>query len=492
MSILASFLAFVLAVTVNAIATRIWTERAPFSVFIIVSTAVFFGLSAYSVYFYSDDILDIATMLLLYAAAAEFYVLLILLVGNSVSVSILLYALDRPLSSDKLIEMYSDQSMLDMRLSRLNKMGLIASEGGCQFSITPSGYRMVNLLDRLRRFFGHGSLLPNAQNTEIPIDTVDENPPSKTSSRLLHWLALILKLALSAALLIYVYQKFGSDQLFLDLGRISLPVVAVVVSIQALQIFIGAWRMRVLTHEYGDNLDWLFSVRLTFVGFFFSQTFVSFVGGDGMRIWQMFRNGYSLRVAGHVILADRILGFLMLLAIILLGLPYALSVTDGVLRAGMALISLASVIGCLAFFYVSEMPQSWHKLNIISRVDEQSQFCRRILSKLPGFSSSFALPHVLNTAILYIFLIEYGAEINFLILLSVVPPVFLLSMLPVSFAGWGVREGALVAVLGNMGLETSVIITASISLGISHILASLPGSLLWLVDARRAVVRAAP
>lgn len=313
-----------------------------------------------------------------------------------------------------------------------------------------------------------------------------KTPKPSAMTQLVRWGALILKLSLSGAMLAYVYYKFGSDTLLHDMAKASIAALSVVALIQAVQIMIGSWRMRVLMASYGEALAWVFSIRLTFVGFFFSQTFISFIGGDGMRIWQMMRNGYAIRVAGHVVMADRIVGFVMLLALILLGLPFAFAMSDGVMRAAIVLISVGSIFGCLVFFYVHLLPLTWQRIKIISLVTEQSIFCRKILAKRPLFFVFYAFPHVLNTLILYAFLIDFGAQVNFFVLLSVAPPVFLLSMLPISFAGWGVREGALAAVLGSFGVDPSIVIAASIAFGLSHIVASLPGSVLWIVDAKRA------
>lgn len=487
MWIISSIVAFLFAVSLNAVATRVWPKRAPFSTYIVISVVVFIALVFYIGMYTTRDPLDVLASILFYAAATEFYVLLILLVGNSVSVSILIHAMHRPLMLDELEEMYSEEEMLQMRMLRLSNMGLIEKEGDDLYGVTPAGHRLVRTLDRVRHFFGHGSLLQDAVEDTSKEATHSKAKPAKGSSHMMRWVGLILKLVLSAILITYIYQKFGYDELLQDMSKVSAMAIVAVVVIEAVQIFIGAWRMRVLMEMYDEELGWALSTRLTFVGFFFSQTFVSFIGGDGMRIWLMMRNGFTLHVSGHAVMADRILGFLMLLVLILLGLPFALSMTEGVLQVAMVLIALASIVGCLAFFFVNLLPYAWHRFKVISHLNEQAMFCRKVLSKRRAFSASFMLPHVLNTAILYVFLIDYGADINFLFLLCLVPPVFLLSMLPISFAGWGVREGALVAVLGSLGVQTHVIVAASIAFGIAHIIASFPGLAVWLVDARRTV-----
>jgi hypothetical protein len=63
------------------------------------------------------------------------------------------------------------------------------------------------------------------------------------------------------------------------------------------------------------------------------------------------------------------------------------------------------------------------------------------------------------------------------ILAIVVPPVLLASVLPISVAGFGVREGAFVVLLGEFGVSSADATLLSILAVTSVALASLPGGL---------------
>ena len=68
-----------------------------------------------------------------------------------------------------------------------------------------------------------------------------------------------------------------------------------------------------------------------------------------------------------------------------------------------------------------------------------------------------------------------GATAPALMLGAVAVPVLVLSMLPISFAGWGLREAAMVTGLGLLDIPASVALTTSVGFGLSLLLASLPG-----------------
>jgi len=66
--------------------------------------------------------------------------------------------------------------------------------------------------------------------------------------------------------------------------------------------------------------------------------------------------------------------------------------------------------------------------------------------------------------------------------LILAPPALLLSILPVSIAGWGVREAALVYAFAFVGVQTVDALAISMLFGILGILTGLPGVLLWFMS----------
>jgi hypothetical protein len=60
-----------------------------------------------------------------------------------------------------------------------------------------------------------------------------------------------------------------------------------------------------------------------------------------------------------------------------------------------------------------------------------------------------------------------------------VPPVILVTVIPVSIAGWGLREGAMVVAFGFINVPAGAAFAMSVLFGLTLAVASLPGSLLW-------------
>jgi len=62
-------------------------------------------------------------------------------------------------------------------------------------------------------------------------------------------------------------------------------------------------------------------------------------------------------------------------------------------------------------------------------------------------------------------------------------------MAPISFAGWGVREGATIVGLGLLGIAATDALAVSVAFGCLQLVLGVPGGALWL--ARRAPAPAA-
>ena len=78
-----------------------------------------------------------------------------------------------------------------------------------------------------------------------------------------------------------------------------------------------------------------------------------------------------------------------------------------------------------------------------------------------------------------------GIELATMDALVLIPPAILASTLPISIAGWGVREGAMVATLTYAGVSEVDALVVSIMFGFTMVVSSMPGGLLWLANKSR-------
>jgi uncharacterized membrane protein YbhN (UPF0104 family) len=87
--------------------------------------------------------------------------------------------------------------------------------------------------------------------------------------------------------------------------------------------------------------------------------------------------------------------------------------------------------------------------------------------------------HVGLSVCVFLIATAVGVEVELIHVLVLFPPVFLVSLLPISIAGWGVREGAMVAALSLVGVDEASALAVSILFGLGVLLVGLPGGLVW-------------
>lgn len=78
-------------------------------------------------------------------------------------------------------------------------------------------------------------------------------------------------------------------------------------------------------------------------------------------------------------------------------------------------------------------------------------------------------------------------EISFFSCLAVIPPALLISYVPISIAGWGVREASFVFAFSLVGVSVEAALLISLGIGIVVLLISLLGGVLWASSGMRDV-----
>ena len=66
-----------------------------------------------------------------------------------------------------------------------------------------------------------------------------------------------------------------------------------------------------------------------------------------------------------------------------------------------------------------------------------------------------------------------------------IPPIMLITMLPISIAGWGVREATMMVAFGYAGLAQMDGTVVSILFGMVYFIVGAMGGLVWILSAEK-------
>jgi uncharacterized protein (TIRG00374 family) len=309
-------------------------------------------------------------------------------------------------------------------------------------------------------------------------------------------LGTLLKLAATLALFWFVFSKVDVADLAarLTLGQILLALGAGVATL-TLQSLIAAMRLRYCVRLLGRNMKMRESWIACQYGGFFSHTPISFVGGDAMRVWHMVRIGLPLAESAKAVLVDRALGFFGMMTLVILSAPALYgAIKDPRMWGGYLVLLGAGLAATLVFFVLGRFgPIADHRPRSLRRIAELATVSKYLVAHPERALKAFVLGLAvtsLNVLAIWAIGLGYGNDIGFLNTCAAAPVVFLISMVPISVAGWGLREGAFVVAFGLFGVPGSAALTVSITFGIAVLLAYSPAALL-IVRARRRGVSAA-
>lgn len=297
-------------------------------------------------------------------------------------------------------------------------------------------------------------------------------------------LIFTLKVAVSIGSLYIVSRSIAWADVgdVLKQAQYSLMVLALVIFWVA-QVF-SALRCVYIARVLGGRLDLSTSLRAHFVGLWFNQVLPTSLGGDVIKI-AILREPLGLSIAIRSAILDRLSGLMFLLLATAITLPlYAnlfpshpeLIIALGVIAVGGG---LAIVLGAWAAHCVS-------KLSILNPI-----FLKliQIFSDVWAFKKSSPLWEQAWTSAIVHFngIVTYallgfalGINVDFITFLLVVPVIFLIALIPVSYAGWGLREAGAVWLFGMVGIANESALAMSVCFGLLLVAAGLPGLFIFL------------
>lgn len=230
-------------------------------------------------------------------------------------------------------------------------------------------------------------------------------------------------------------------------------------------------------------------ISLMFVGIFFSQVLPTSIGGDAVRILYAGRRGLPYGRAFSGVMLERIGGLLALVLMVAGGaLWLGARIDPPLLRLALiaALPGLLVVLATLCCLDLMPLPRGL--LRVARPFFALAADARKVLLAPLGSLVLLALSvlsHLLTVGAVFVLAIGLGVGLDFTAALAAVPAIVLITFIPLSFAGWGLREGAAAVMLGFVGVAPEQAVAISVLFGLAALTAGLPGLAFWLAAGGR-------
>jgi len=297
---------------------------------------------------------------------------------------------------------------------------------------------------------------------------------------------LILKVTLTFALLGGVLAAADLPTLGRLLGDASFGYFAAAVGTLVVQTFVLSARFQTIIAAFGPPIAAWTAIEVSFVGVLFNQALPSAIGGDAIRAWRLRSDGRPWRVAVNAVLLDRAGGVVVLAVLAAVAVTIESTEVFAPLRLALWAVAAAGV-AALGFIAVADrltlVPGAVQRLLATSGLPTSA---RRVLAPriAPSTTAWSVASHLLAALAVYWLAAALGLEVAVGTLLTAALCMMLATMIPLSYAGWGIREAGAVWLLARAGIATESALAISVLFGAALLVAALPGVPLWLLSLR--------
>jgi hypothetical protein len=301
---------------------------------------------------------------------------------------------------------------------------------------------------------------------------------------------LLVKAAISGLLLYLSLRLVNLDALVERLNRIELGWLFLAVLLMTIQLLLLSVRWWQIAVSCGTDMGFGRTLQINFIAAFFNQVLPSTVGGDGVRIWFAARKGAGWANATYSVLLDRLFGVFVLALVVAACLPWTLQlIRDPVPRAVLLALACGAIAGPLMVLLAGTHFAQWLRQWTITRyvaaaAEAAASLCRSPRSATIVIGCSMII-HLLTISAAWCCVKAIAAPVGFAHVLFLLPPVLLIATVPISIAGWGVRESGMIAAFAYAGLAESDGLTLSILFGGVGFIIGIVGGIVWIASGFR-------
>lgn len=298
---------------------------------------------------------------------------------------------------------------------------------------------------------------------------------------------LVVKILITIAILYIIARNIDLNAVLGVVRNMKTEYLWYALAMQLISAALASYRWYLIMRRLNFKQGPLFFLKSYLKGSFFNQALPGGIGGDAYRVLECAKLEDSRKPAFYGVLLDRVLG---LIGILLLNLVANIAYPDllpapvfhllnAIALGGISAVAVFAMLGKIDRLAQYKFTRHLHEISAdLRRVyhDPQAIAVHSVLSVLIHFVSMLAV-YFIGTGV--------GLNYGLLTFLVLVPPVMLLTIAPISLAGWGVREGGMIGLFLLVGADKTLVLSMSVLYGLVLLAASLPGLYLFLMSRQK-------
>lgn len=300
-------------------------------------------------------------------------------------------------------------------------------------------------------------------------------------------LGTVIRVGVSLALMVvvFLYLDVQVDQVWLIFRQLDPVWALAAVALMFVQLLLTALRWSFVNEALAIEVTLRTCLRLTFIGQFFNQCLPTSIGGDGVKVAVLCRvEKIPLQTSFLSVLSDRVVGLLVLILVACLawlafGYIWPVPIPQQATISTILVVAVCSVAIALFVIFprIERMVSSRRGLSAVKIFAATSN---RLSLHMPVSLNILSLSVIVQVLIaLSIYCGSQSLQVDLpFAALFLIPLIIFVASLPFSFAGWGLREGAMVTGFAILGISATEAVSVSILHGIAQLILGLPGAYL--------------
>jgi len=297
----------------------------------------------------------------------------------------------------------------------------------------------------------------------------------------------LLKLLVTVSILFYLIYNTDFSAIKQVLLEINIFLFCLSFIIIISKEFFLALRWKILLALHDNHFSSLLLTKYYYISIFFGLFLPTAVGGDVVRWYYLHNNGIKHNHALSSILYERFLGIISLVffASFSLFIDFKIAGSDAIKTTIMIILVL-----CLALFVVFWNFHKFLQWKWLANTITHFKSIVHFLENIKDYSQNrrvvivclilSLIAQLMGILTVYFISLSLNASVNFFYFIVFLPIVWLISMIPISIGGLGLREGTFVLLFMSIGMPKEMAIAISALVLLQIIAQGLLGGILFL------------
>ncbi|MFB2833642.1 lysylphosphatidylglycerol synthase transmembrane domain-containing protein [Floridanema evergladense] len=306
-------------------------------------------------------------------------------------------------------------------------------------------------------------------------------------------LILALKILISLALCAFLLTRVELKEIWHQLQKLSWHFIVLIMTYYAVLQLISCLRWQIVLRATGHLVTLKVLFTSYFAGMFLNLFLPGSFGGDIYRVYRVAQKTKDAEAALVSVFLERFTGLAALSMLALCALPFAFVVVERWDIILIFLITIGVLVGGILLILSPKLLilsepwlQKFRLSSLVARLAKMQVLLIKFARHRQALFYSIGLSFIFMLGIVYYhYLIaeQLKISISYLQLLVFVPIVAVITLLPISLGGMGVKEGLWVYLFSCISLTAEQALLISVTMTILCWLLSLPGGLVLLLDA---------